>query len=113
MASKKPTAVDYIERHDEEMRLRLGEMAEYAARISVWWNTARVRAHQRPDEALAKLVEAEVSLDEYVQFAATDCMRKIRAAVNRLETELPEGRARTKPVTIAPWSDALRGDRRN
>ena len=41
MERRRLTAADYIERHDEWMRSNLGEMAAYAARISVLWATAR------------------------------------------------------------------------
>ena len=113
MARKRQTAADYVERHGDDVQWRLGQIAEKSARISAWWEAARSRARDHPDEALAMLIDAEVNLDEYVQFAATDCMRKVRAAVNRLEAELPAGRAGTEPVPLPPRSDGLHADRRN
>lgn len=90
MAREKPTAADYIERHDGEMRIILGELVEYAGKINIWWTFARNQARKHPEAALTNLIDAEIHLDHHVRLELTDSLRVIRAAVKRLGAELPD-----------------------
>lgn len=90
MARAKLTAADYIERHDQEMRIILGELVEYAGRINIWWTFARNQARKHPEAALTNLSDAEVYLDNHIRLELTDSLRVIRAAAKRLAAELPD-----------------------
>lgn len=90
MARKKQTAADYIARHDDEMRIILGELAEYAGKINMWWTLAVRAAHRDPEQALTHLIEAEIHLDIHARTELTDSLRRIRSAIRRLGSELPE-----------------------
>jgi hypothetical protein len=90
MVRKKLTAAEYIERHDGEMRIILGELVEYAGKINLWWTAARNQARERPEDALTNLIDAEIYLDNHVRVELSDSLRRIRAAISRLDGELPD-----------------------
>lgn len=90
MARAKETAADYIERHDDEMRVILGELAEYAGKINMWWTFAVHAARKHPEQALTHLTEAETHLDIHVRIELGDSLRRIRSAISRLDAELPD-----------------------
>jgi hypothetical protein len=90
MGRKKQSAADYIEEHDLEMRVILGEMVENAAKANAYWMYARLWARDRPEEALKSLVEAEIVLDVPLRIERTDALRRIGAASKLLDSELPD-----------------------
>ena len=90
MARKKQTAADYIERHDDEMRIILGELAEHAGKINMWWTLAVRAAREHPEQALTDLIDAEIHLDIHVRIELADSLRRIRSAISRLDAELPD-----------------------
>ena len=89
MAREPRSAADYIERHDE-METILGEMVENAQKALAGWRLARERVRDDPDQALTDLVEAEIDLDISIRIERADALRVIRAALNRLDRELPD-----------------------
>lgn len=90
MPRKRATAADYMERHDPEMRIILGELVENAARVANWWTSARLEVADHPDRALRTLADAETHLDIHVRIELSDSLRRIRAAMDRLDRELPD-----------------------
>ena len=86
---KKESAGDYIERHDAEMRMILGEMIEYTGNINRWWTEAALLARREPAYALKKLIAAEIHLQTHIRVERSDSLRRIRAAIDRLDAELP------------------------
>lgn len=51
MPRQKRSAAEYLDAHDAEMRLILGEMVEYAGRINLWWRNAALVVRDHPDQA--------------------------------------------------------------
>ena len=94
MARTKESAADYIERRDAEMRIILGEFAEYAANINVWWTNALDAARENPELALSNLYKAELHLGIHVRIEVSDSLRRIRSAIKRLESERPPSKPR-------------------
>ncbi len=90
MSRKKQTAADYIERHDDVMRLILGEMVGYARQIDGWWASAHDVVREDPDAAIRLLIDAEIHLNTHVRIDLADSLRYIRAAIDRLDAELPD-----------------------
>jgi len=90
MARTKQTAADYIEAHDDEMRVILGELAEHAGKINMWWTFAVHAARNDPDQALTHLTEAETHLDIHVRIELADGLRRIRSALSRIAAELAD-----------------------
>lgn len=90
MTRRTQTAADYIERHDGEMRIILGELAENAGKINMWWTFARNAVRDDPDRALTRLIDAEIHLNHHVRLELADSLRRIRASIERLATELPD-----------------------
>jgi hypothetical protein len=90
MVRKKQTAAEYIDRHDGEMRVILGELAENAGEINMLWTLAVMQARQHPEGALEKLIDAEIKLDIMVRIERSDALRTIHSAINRLGAELPD-----------------------
>ena len=90
MARKKLTAAEYIERHDGEMRVILGELAENAGKLNMLWTLAVSQARQHPHGAMQKLIDAEIKLDIMVRIERSDALRTIHSAINRLDAELPD-----------------------
>ena len=90
MARTKQTAADYIEAHDDEMRVILGELAEHAGRINMWWTLAVNAARKDPERALTHLTEAETHLDIHERIELADSLRRIRSAISRLDAELQD-----------------------
>lgn len=89
MARRKQTAAEYIDHHDAEMRIIIGELVESAAVINLSWTNARLRAREHPEDALRDLVEAETRLHHHVRLELSDSLRRVRSAIDRLEAELP------------------------
>lgn len=90
MARGTQTAADYIERHDGEMRIILGELAENAGQINMWWTFARNAVRDEPERALALLIDAEIHLNHHVRLELADSLRRIRASIERLAVEHPD-----------------------
>lgn len=90
MARAKQTAADYIERHDGEMRIILGELVENAGKINMHWTFGLNQARQYPETALKHLIDAEILLDIIVRIERSDALRTIHSAINRLSAELPD-----------------------
>jgi hypothetical protein len=93
MARRKQTAAEYIEEHDFEMRVILGELAENAGKLNMLWTLASDQAHASPQLAFDKLIDALVVLDIPVRIERTDGLRTIRSAIKRLDAELPDDEA--------------------
>lgn len=90
MPRPKQTAADYIERYDPEMRIILGDLVEYAGKITNWWTDARLWAREDPGQAMTSLVHAETHLSIHVRIELQDTLRRIRAAIDLLDAELPD-----------------------
>lgn len=90
MPRQKPSAAEYLERHDAEMRLILGELVEYAGRINLWWRHAALVVRDHPEQALTDLIDAEIHLSVHVRIELADSLRRIRSAITLLGAELPE-----------------------
>jgi hypothetical protein len=90
MARRKLTAADYIQKYDGEMRVILAELAENAGKINLWWALAASKARRHPDRAMTDLIDAEIHLDSHVRLELADSLRRIRAAINLLDDELPD-----------------------
>ncbi len=91
MARGKVSAADFVEDHDEEMRIILGELIENAGKLNLLWEAARRVVREDPDRALTLLVEAEILLGIDVRIERTDSLRRIESATRRLGEELPDG----------------------
>lgn len=90
MARAKQTAADYIERHDGEMRVILGELVENAGKINMHWVLGRDQAREYPEAALKHLIDAEILLGIIVRIERSDALRTIHSAIDRLGSELPD-----------------------
>jgi hypothetical protein len=90
MAPRRQTAAEYIEEHDFEMRVILGELAENAGQLNMLWTLASMQALKSPQLAFDKLIEALTVLDVPVRIERTDGLRTIRSAIKRLDAELPD-----------------------
>jgi hypothetical protein len=90
MPRQKRSAAEYLEAHDAEMRLILGEMVEYAGRINLWWRNAALAVRDHPDQALTDLIDAETYLSIHVRIELAASLRRIRSAIDILAAELPE-----------------------
>jgi len=90
MPRQKRSAAEYLEAHDAEMRLILGELVEYAGRINLWWRNAALVVRDHPDQALTDLIDAETYLSIHVRIELADSLRRIRSAIDILAAELPE-----------------------
>ncbi len=90
MARRRQTAAEFIDEHDVEMRVILGEMIENAAKANVNWETAVRLVRHRPERAFETLIDAEICLDVPVRIERADALRTLRAAINRLDAELPD-----------------------
>lgn len=60
MARPKQSAADYIELHDGEMRIILGELVENAGKINMHWVFGLNQAREQPEMALKHLIDAEI-----------------------------------------------------
>ncbi len=90
MGRRRQTAAELIEEHDVEMRVILGELIENAAKANVNWDAAVRLARHLPERAFEALIDAEISLDIPVRIERADALRTLRAAINRLDAELPD-----------------------
>jgi len=90
MTSRKLTAAEYIERYDDEMRVILGELVENAARVNLHWAAASEYVRHHPGHALKELADAWVALTTAVPIERRDALRRINAASNLLDKELPD-----------------------
>lgn len=102
MARQRLTAAQYIERYDAEMRVILGEMAENVARANLRWAAAAYLIRHDPERALKELVEAEIALSIAVRIERTDALRRITAASNLIDRELPERSGRCVAIDWLP-----------
>lgn len=108
MPRAKLTAADYIERYDPEVRIILSDLVDFAGKIKAWWTSARVLARDDPDQAMTDLIEAEMHLDIHVRIELRDSLRRIRAAIDLLDAELPEDEAE-EPREPTPTSGDIAG----
>ena len=90
MPRSKRTAAVYIERHDTEMRLILRDLVEHAEKVNAWWADARSAARESPERAMATLADAEIHLNHHIRIELRDSLRRIRAAMDLLDAELPD-----------------------
>lgn len=90
MLRRRLIAADYIERYDAEMRVILGELAENAARVNLHWATAAYFVRRDPERALQELTEAWVALTTAVRIERVDALRRINAASELLDRDLPD-----------------------
>jgi hypothetical protein len=90
MVRNKQTAAEYIERHDGEMRVILGELAENAGQINMWWTLAVGSVREDPERALELLIDGEIHLHHHVRLELSSGLRRNRAAIDRLNAELPD-----------------------
>ena len=90
MRSHRLTAAEYIERCDAEMRLILGELAADAARVNLHWAAASQLVKHHPEDALKELTDAWVALTTAVKVERRAALRRINAASNLLDRELPD-----------------------
>ena len=110
MPSKKSTAAaEYIEAHDSEVRLGLAEIAEFVTRFSSNWARASARVRDDPAGAYDALQEAEYDYITYVRLQLIDCLSRMRAALDRLEDELPN---KTDQSAEQGRDERARGQRR-
>lgn len=89
MPRRKLTAAEYVERYDPEMRVIL-ELAENAARVNLQWANAAALVRRHPDRALTELVDAATILEIVVRIERSDALRRISAASELLDAELPD-----------------------
>jgi hypothetical protein len=88
--AKKLSAAQYIERHDVEMRVILGELVENVAAANLHWTHAATLVHRSPEAASKHLAAAWVVLHSLVPVERRDALRRINAASDRLDGELPD-----------------------
>ena len=110
MSATQLSGANYIAVHDEEVSPALTEIAEFVAHISASWTKARLAVRADPKDAYAALVEAEVDYETYVEIRLIQCMNRIRSALDRLEAELPDGRAPFKGDRPAYFAKPARPD---
>jgi hypothetical protein len=79
-----------IEWHATGVSLILPELAESAGAAGRSWNLAVDAARADPETALGHLIDAELRLDTDVRLERADTLRPIRAAIKRLDAELPD-----------------------
>jgi hypothetical protein len=91
MPRHKQSAADYIERHDPEMRIILGELVEVSGQINLSWANAALLVRDHPKKALSDPVDAEVHLSHHVRVELADSLRRIRSAIALLDEELSDG----------------------
>jgi hypothetical protein len=58
----------------------------------MWWTNALDAAREEPEVALSNLYKAELHLGTHVRIEVSDSLRRIRSAIQRLESERPPGR---------------------
>jgi hypothetical protein len=90
MARRKQSAADFIERYDGEMRIILGELVENAGKLNMLWVFARNAAGHDSDRAMTLLIEAQILLEHHLKIERSDSLRRIRAAIDRLDREPPD-----------------------
>jgi len=88
--AKKVSAADYIERYDGEMRIILGELAENSAIANLNWAHAAHSVRRSPETALKHLADAWVALNSAVKIERLEALRRINAASDLLDAELPD-----------------------
>jgi hypothetical protein len=88
--AKKLGAAEYIERYDPEMRIILGELAENVASANLNWTHAASLVRPNPEASLEHLSEAWVALKTSVSIEVRDALRRINAASDLLDAELPD-----------------------
>lgn len=84
------SAAEYIGRYDGEMRVILGELVENAARVNTHWAAASQLVRHHRERALKELADAWVALTTAVPIERRDALRRINAASNLLDRELPD-----------------------
>lgn len=90
MAGTKQSAADFVEGHDGEMRIILGELAENAGKLNMLWTFALHHVREDPHRALTLLIEAEILLEIHLKIERADSLRRIRSAIRRLGATLPD-----------------------
>lgn len=90
MPRRKLTAAEYIERYDAEMRVILGELVENAAQVNLHWAAAVQLVRHHPERALEELANAWMALKTVVPIERRDALRRINAASDLLDSELPD-----------------------
>ena len=68
----------------------LAELAESAAKAGWHWAMAVEAVEQDPEKALEHLADLEVLLKHHVQIERLDSIRAARAAMAKLDRELPD-----------------------
>lgn len=84
------TARGWIREHDVGMRLIAAEMTEFAGRVSTLWGQAIERLDSDPGEAMDKLTEIEILLENHVRLEREDILAVVKEGLERLATALPD-----------------------
>jgi hypothetical protein len=88
--AKKQTAAEYLHARDPEVRIILAELAEYAGKANWHWSFAVALVDEYPDKAMDHLVELEILLAHHISLERLDTIRAARAALTKLDRELPD-----------------------
>lgn len=82
-------AEDWLRKKDRTVRIIGGEMAEYVGRINLLWTLAIERLDSDPSDALAKLIDVEILLENHVRVEREDLLAIAKEGAERLAGELP------------------------
>jgi len=88
--AKRQSAAEYLHRRDAEVRVILAELAESAGKAAWDWALAVEYIDKDPEKALEHLVELEILLKHHIHLERLDTIRATRAALSRLDRELPD-----------------------
>jgi hypothetical protein len=89
MTRRQKTAADYLEAHSIGVSVILAELAESAGIAGRAWALAVERSRRNPERAMRHMATAETQLHHMARAEVMDSLRVIRAAMNKLDRDLP------------------------
>jgi hypothetical protein len=101
MIQRPKKAADYLDLHAIEVSVILAELAESAGIAGRAWALALAAARENPERALEHLATAEVQLHSIARIEVSESLRRIRAAMDRFDREMPEEHDVTAESPIA------------
>lgn len=91
-------ARNWIREKDAGVRLIAAEMAEYAGRVNFLWGQAIGRLDSDPADALAKLTDMEILLENHIRLEREDILAVVTEGLEQLAAALPDDDAESVPA---------------
>jgi hypothetical protein len=79
----------WLRREDTTFRIIAAEMMEFTGRVNLLWSQAINHVDSDPTDALAKLIDVEILLENHLRIERQDMLAVAKEASSRLAAALP------------------------